>query len=76
MCMAIYAALFALFIYYSHFVITQYALAVPAGNGELMVVALGWEVLPLLWPLLVAAMLLSSAVTVWVMRRRACPAAA
>lgn len=68
MCMAIYAALFGLFIYYSHTVVEQYILATSSGD-ELIVVAVGWELAPLLWPLLVAAMLLASAVTVWVMRR-------
>jgi hypothetical protein len=70
--MAIYAALFALFVYYSHFVIEQYALASSMGADEVMVVAVGWEMVPLLWPLLVAAMLVASAATVWVMRRRSC----
>ncbi len=68
MCMAIYAALFGLFVYYSHSLIEQYSLATSSGS-EVMVVAVGWELVPLLWPVLVAAMLAASAVTVWVMRR-------
>lgn len=75
MCMAIYAALIGLFIYYSHSVIEQYVLATSTGGGEMMVVAVGWELVPLLWPVLVAAMLLASAASVWVMRRRSCGAA-
>ncbi|PKM46568.1 MAG: hypothetical protein CVV05_02510 [Gammaproteobacteria bacterium HGW-Gammaproteobacteria-1] len=76
MCMAIYAALFGLFVYYSHSLIEQYALATSTGGGEVMVVAVGWELVPLLWPVLVAAMLVASAATVWVMRRRSCCAGA
>lgn len=75
MCVAIYAGLFALFAYYSHSVIEQYMLAT-SSDGEVMVVAMGWELVPLLWPVLVAAMLVASAATVWVMRRRSCCAGA
>ncbi len=69
MCMGIYAALIALFIYYGNDVIGQYSLAVTGAGGEPMTVAVGWELVPHLWPVIVGAMLIASAVTVFAMRR-------
>lgn len=69
MCMAIYAALFALLLYYSDFLIEPYALSLSTGEGEWMVVALGWEIVPLLWPVMLLLMVLASGVTLFVARR-------
>lgn len=69
MCVAIYLALIGLFLFYSDYIVSQYALALAPEGGEEMVVALGWEMVPHLWPLLVAAMVVASAVTLFVARR-------
>lgn len=68
MCIAIYLALMALFLFYSDYVIDQYALAVTQPGGETMVVAVGWEMAPVLWPLLVVAMVVASAITLFMAR--------
>lgn len=72
MCMGIYAALIGLFAFYSNYVINQYALVVNSAGGGTMTVAVGWEMVPLLWPVIVAAMLLASALSVYVTRRISC----
>lgn len=69
MCMAIYFALFALFLFYSDYVIDQYALSIASENQEWMVVALGWEMVPMLWPIGVLLMILASGITLFVSRR-------
>lgn len=69
MCIAIYLILIGLFLFYTNDVIDQYRLAIAIGEEGTMVVAAGWEMALPLWPLLVTAMLLSSAVSVWVTRR-------
>lgn len=69
MCIAIYTALIALFLYYSDYVIEQYALSIASENKEWMVVALGWEMLLLLWPVGVLLMVFASGVTLFVSRR-------
>ncbi len=69
MCIAIYLALIGLFIFYSDYVIDQYALTVNAEGQGAMVVAVGWEMVTWLWPVVVLAMLIASAVSVWIMRR-------
>ncbi|MFA7557517.1 MAG: hypothetical protein WCZ20_06940 [Hydrogenophaga sp.] len=69
MCLAIYAALIGLFVLYSDHVIEQYALSLNTGGVEHVVVAIGWEMVLWLWPLLLAAMMAASAVSVWATRR-------
>jgi membrane protein implicated in regulation of membrane protease activity len=69
MCIAIYAALFALLLFYSGYVIEQYALSISTAEQEWMVVALGWEMLPLLWPIGLLLMLVGSALTLFITRR-------
>lgn len=69
MCVLIYLALIGLFIFYSDFVLDQYALSAASGEGNWMIIAQSWELLPHLWPALVMAMLVSSAVTLFVARR-------
>lgn len=66
MCMAIYFALFALLLFYSDYVLEQYALSVSTAPQEWMVVAIGWEIVPLLWPLGLLLMIVSSGVTLFV----------
>ena len=68
MCMAIYAALFALLLFYGDYVIEQYALSVTAGEEQWMVVAIGWEMLPLLWPVGLMLMVVASGLTLFVVR--------
>jgi hypothetical protein len=67
--MAIYAALFALLLFYSDYLIEPYALSVNTGESQWMVVALGWEMVPLLWPVVLLLMVVSSAVTLLLQRR-------
>jgi hypothetical protein len=69
MCMAIYAALFALLLFYSDYLIEPYALSVNSGESQWMVVALGWEIVPLLWPVVLLLMVVSSAATLLLVRR-------
>ena len=69
MCIAIYAALLALLLFYTDYHLEQYALSVSSGDGQWTVMALGWEVLPEIWPALLLMMVASSAVTLFVSRR-------
>lgn len=80
MCLAIYAFLIGLFIIYSDAVLDEHRLSVAAGADEWMPVAVHWEIVGELWPLLVLVALLASATTFIVMgggkRRKSkdCPA--
>jgi hypothetical protein len=69
MCMAIYATFLVLLWVYSDYMLDQYALSVTSGAGEWVVIALGWEMLPVLWPALLLMVVASSAITFFVMRR-------
>ena len=69
MCASIYFALMALFLYYSNFVIDQYALSIPSGDGNWTVISLGWEIVPEIWPVFALLMLVSSALTLFVTLR-------
>lgn len=69
MCVGIYTALLALLLYYSNHYLEQYALSVSSGDEGWMVVALGWEVVPQLWPVVLLAMIASSALTLFISRR-------
>jgi hypothetical protein len=69
MCMAIYAALMALLLIYSDYMLEQYALSASSGENEWMVVALGWEIIPTIWPVILLMVVASSAVTFFVVRR-------
>lgn len=68
MCMAIYAALFALLLFYSDYAIESYALSVDTGEGQWMVAAIGWEMVPMLWPVGLLLMVIGSGLTLFVMR--------
>lgn len=69
MCLAISLALIGLFFFYSDYVIGQYVLAVNDPQQGALVVAVGWEMVLWLWPVVVAPMLLAGVVSVWVARR-------
>lgn len=69
MCIAIYAILLALLLFYTDFYLEQYALSVSSSDEHWIVVALGWEIVPSLWPLLLLLMVASSAVTLFIARR-------
>ncbi len=68
MCIAIYAALFALLLFYSNDLIEQYALSITTGGEEWMVVAIGWEMLPLLWPVGLLLLIMGSGLTLFITR--------
>ena len=69
MCTAIYISLIALLLLYSDFVLEQYALSVTAGDAQWTLVAIGWEIIPFIWPAIVLAMVAASAVTFLIMRK-------
>jgi hypothetical protein len=69
MCIAIYVALFALLLFYSNHAIEQYALSITTAEQQWMVVAIGWEMIPLLWPVGLSLMIVASGITLFVMRR-------
>ena len=69
MCIAIYLALLGLSLFLTGYTLEQYALSVEAGAGEWMLVAIGWELLGHLWPLLVTGVVMGSGVTFFVLRR-------
>ena len=68
MCVAIYLVLFALAFMYSESIIEPLGLTIQ-GDGEPMLIALGWEIVPAMWPLFALAMVLASGVTLFVSRR-------
>ncbi len=69
MCLLITGLLAGLLLLYSDSLLDQYALVIPAGEGEWTVVALGWEILPWLWPLLLVVALLTFGITLFIARR-------
>jgi hypothetical protein len=69
MCYVIYLSLICLLLIYSDFQLEQYALSVSAEEGQWILTALGWEILPSLWPILLLSMVLASAATLLVVTR-------
>ncbi len=69
MCFAISAALIALLWMYSDYMLEQYALSISTTGEQWTMVAIGWEIIPLIWPVLLMAMIAASAATIFVMRR-------
>ena len=69
MCYLIYLGLIGLFLIYSDGIISQYALAMASEDGSWMSVALGWEMLVEIWPVLVLVAVLASAGTFFIMRK-------
>lgn len=68
MCMAIYILLLGLLLYYSDYVLGQYALSIAAGEEQWMVVAIGWEMVPLIWPVALLLLIAGSATTLFLLR--------
>jgi hypothetical protein len=69
MCYVIYLSLISLLLIYSDYKLEQYALSVSAEEGQWILTALGWEILPSLWPVLLLSMVLASAATLLVVTR-------
>ena len=69
MCYVIYAALILLFGLYCDSLLQSLVLATTTGDGGLMTMALGWEMVPHLWPLLALAAVISSLLTYQVVVR-------
>ncbi len=69
MCYVIYISLLALALIYSDSILDQYALSVLSGENQMLTVALGWEIIPILWPVFLLAMVLGSVVTFFVSRK-------
>ena len=69
MCIAIYTALIALLWIYSDFILESYALSTSSGENGWMMVALGWEIIPTIWPVILLMMVMASAVTFFVVQR-------
>jgi hypothetical protein len=63
MCYVIYGALILLFLLYSDALLEPLSLASASADGAWMTVALGWEIVAQLWPLLVLAGIVSSFLT-------------
>lgn len=63
MCYIIYGALILTFGVYSDALLGQYVLATAAAQDQWTVVAMGWELVGVIWPLLVFVAILSSALT-------------
>lgn len=68
MCYLIYGTLILTFAVFSHAMIEPYGLAVASGDGQWSVIALGWEMVPEIWPLFLFAAAIGSALTYLVMR--------
>ncbi|MBA1446845.1 MAG: hypothetical protein M3H12_16055 [Chromatiales bacterium] len=68
MCYVIYFSLIALLLIYSDSVVEQFALSESAGEGQWIMMATGWELVPAIWPLLLMAMVFASALTFFVAR--------
>ena len=69
MCYVIYISLFTLAWLYSDSILDQYALSVLSDENQMLTVALGWEIIPILWPAFLLAMVLASVVTLFVSRK-------
>jgi hypothetical protein len=66
--MAIYAALLVLLWFYCDDMLEPFALSVSSGENEWMVMALGWEIVPEIWPVILLMVVASSAVTFYLTR--------
>ncbi|MCG8427361.1 MAG: hypothetical protein MI754_08405 [Chromatiales bacterium] len=73
MCVAIYLVLIGLAFLYSDALIESLVLSQAADGQSAVAMALGWEIVPVLWPLFLLAMVVASAGTLFVSRRLACP---
>jgi membrane protein implicated in regulation of membrane protease activity len=62
MCYAIFALLLGLLFLYSDLIVQEHALSMRL-NDEWMIVAQGWEMVQVLWPVLLLALVVGSALT-------------
>ena len=69
MCYLIYISLLVLALIYSESVVNEYALSVMSDDNQILTVALGWEIVSVLWPLFLFAMVLGSAITFFISRK-------
>lgn len=69
MCYLIYGALILTFTVFTHARLQDFALSVSDGGESWTVVALGWEMLLFLWPLLLLVAAVASAITYFTLRR-------
>ena len=69
MCYAIYAVLLLVAGVYCDAQLQSVALSTSTGDDGWMVIALGWEIIPQLWPLLFLAAVFSSLLTYLVVGR-------
>jgi hypothetical protein len=69
MCYAIFAGFILIFAVYSDHVLASFALAVDTGAGGWMPLALGWEMVVHLWPLLLLSGVIAAMLTYFVTRR-------
>ena len=70
MCLVIYLALIGLLLLYSIVILEEYVLAVSSPDHPLMAVAQGWEIVAEIWPVFLLGMVVSSAVTLFVLQKR------
>ena len=68
MCVLFYLILILLTGLYSYDLLEQYALSISSGNGDWTLVALGSEMLIILWPVLAATAVTASAATYLILR--------
>ena len=68
MCYVIYFSLIGLVWLYADSVINDYALSISAGSDQWTLVALSWEIIPILWPVWLLFMVIASAVTFFISR--------
>ena len=69
MCYLIYISLLVLAWLCSDSILDQYALSVLSGENQVFTAALGWEIVLVLWPVFLLAMVLASLVTLFVSRK-------
>lgn len=63
MCYAIFAILIALLFLYSDVIVQEHALTMRLNESDWMTVALGWEMVQVIWPVLLLAAVTGSALT-------------
>lgn len=63
MCYAIFAILIVMLFLYSDIIIQEHALTMRFNDSEWMTVAIGWEMVQVIWPLLILAAVVGSAFT-------------
>jgi hypothetical protein len=69
MCLLLSGLVAGLLLIYSDYLLEEYALSIRAGEGDWSVIALGWEILPELWPLFVMVAVVASGLTLFITKR-------